>query len=317
MTSIPIFLCTDNDYAVPTYITLFSLLKNYRGTRPLSIYLLTPSSLSHKNARLLRKLSGVKIINMKDSYSSVSINTPWISTATMYRLLIPKIARGIEKCIYLDSDVVVEGDISELFNIGVEGYCLAAVKERTVSCDRDIELKEKLGVPSLKDYINAGVLLLNIKEIEGLADKLAKAGYRNDYPHNDQDAINAICYGSIKTLPLRYNAINHHVFDPFEDNVSQYGRAGIREERRDPLIIHYTGIYKPWAYKATRFGDRWWNYVKMQDEEVMRRHIRPFIKASKLPFRAVARERVKDITKKLGIYLTVCDLYQRAKNAFR
>lgn len=325
MTNIPIFLCTDNNFAVPTYITLFSLLENYHGCESLCIYILASSDLSRKNARLFQKLVGkheLRIIKIGDDYRAVSINTPWINTVTMYRLLIPRITKhigGIDKCIYIDSDTVVEGNILDLFNVDFDGYCIAAVKERYISCDRDERLKEKLGVESLKKYINAGVLLINIKEIEkqGLTDELEEAGYRDDYPHNDQDAINSVFYGRIKILPIRYNALNWYLDDKNEDNLKQYGRVNIREARKKPLIIHYIGRRKPWNCKDIPYAKVWWKYVQMQDDEIIRDYVRPFMKKSKLPLRYTIKETAKKITKKLGIYGTVRCIYKGIRKCIK
>ena len=187
---IPVFLSTDNNYAAAAYIALYSLLCNYGGGGEIRAYVLTPDDFAAKNQSMLRSLTGsfpfadVRIIPMGSSYASVKINTAYISTATMYRLLIPRLVKelgdaDIDKCIYLDSDLVVEGDISELFHIDMEDCCIAGVRERAIS-DKKME---ELQIPALDQYVNAGVLLMNLKEIErcGLAESLEDAGYRDDF----------------------------------------------------------------------------------------------------------------------------------------
>ena len=54
---IPIFFNTDNNYAVPTYITLFSMLYNYSGTSDICAYILTADDFSDKNKQMLKLLS--------------------------------------------------------------------------------------------------------------------------------------------------------------------------------------------------------------------------------------------------------------------
>lgn len=318
--SLPIFLCTDNNYAVPAYITMYSLLVNYTGTEKLRLYLLTSNDFESRYIHLFKSLKGnyeLQIINMQNSFDEVVINTSWITTATMYRLLIPKIARGlnIEKCIYLDSDIVVEGDISELFNIEIEGFCIGAVKERLISCDRDSELRGLLGVSNLRDYINAGVLLFNLIEIEkeGLSEKLEEAGHRTEYPHNDQDAINAVFHNRIHLLPIRFNAINAYLYDRKKDTENEYGSEAIQQARKDPIIIHYIGKCKPWASRGTILAERWWRYVRMQEKSIRTEYFKPFAKASKLAPKKRLKEMIKATTMKMDIYKPVRKFYHTIK----
>ncbi len=318
--SIPIFLSPDNNYALPAYITLYSLLINYRSSARLDVFLLVPSDFSERNEKLFKTLENqsallsISIINMKDSFADVPINTSWITTATMYRLHIPHLAQSysIDKCIYLDSDIIVEGDISELFDTDIDGYCVAAVKERAISCDRDAELRGLLGVPSLSNYINAGVLLLNIKEIEkqGLSGKLEEMGRESRFPHNDQDAINSVFYDQIKILPVRFNAISQYLYDQEEDSITQYGLSNLLDARKRPLIIHYIGKFKPWACNGTILASRWWKYVRMQDRSIQTDLIRPFIRSSKLSAKERVYEAVKTATKRLRIYKAAKLIYQ-------
>lgn len=104
-----------------------------------------PKDFFEKKTRLLKSFSGncccVDVIRMSDAYNSVAINNSHISTATLYRLMIPSIAKhylgnAIDSCIYLDSDAIVEGDITELFNVNVEGFCIARVWDPSIASEK-------------------------------------------------------------------------------------------------------------------------------------------------------------------------------------
>lgn len=312
---IVIFISTDNKYAVPAYITLYSMLKNYKGNRQIKVYILSSGDLDLENKTLLThlrqqfKFLDISIFNMGDSYNGVTIHKEYITTATMYRLLIPKILAeneegDIKKCIYLDADIVVEGNIDELFNIDVEGYCIAGVRERAISCDCDDNLRDQLGLPSLKDYINAGVIVLNLDEIrrQRIDSKMEEAGLTNDYRYNDQDVINTVCYGRIKLLPIIYNAMTPYLSKKDFKAVEQYGYTNLLEAIRNPVIVHYIGSSKPWIYRNTVMADLWWNYYKMQDNEIKRKYLDPFIKEVKLPLAVQIKEYVRSTAIHLGVY---------------
>ena len=305
--NITIFLATDNNFTVPTYVTLYSLISNYKGTNNVDVYVLTDNIFSTENENLLMKLSSnyfnIRIIRIENEYDIVTPNLSYITKTTMYRLLIPRIVNqlnnpNINKCIYLDSDIIVEGDITELYNIDVNGFLVAGVKDRAISNNRNDELREILNVPSLANYVNVGVLLFNISEInkQGMVEKLELAGYRNDYPYNDQDAINAEFYGKIKNIPLRYNAINIYLNDNKSDTYEQYGVESLVEARKSPLIIHYISDKKPWIYKKTPLAGAWWKYVNMQDEKE-KQIIFQFVKERKIPFKTKMKTQVLKLMK--------------------
>lgn len=98
---------------------------------------------------------------------------------TLLRLLADLIPEIPEKILYLDIDMMAAGDISELYNIDITDYEYAAVKE-------------KYGSKLLKpDYINAGMLLLNMNKIKetGLLEKARELIKKRKLLFADQDAI--------------------------------------------------------------------------------------------------------------------------------
>ena len=72
---------------------------------------------------------------------------------TLLRLLADLVPNIPEKLLYLDIDMMASDDISKLYNIDVSDYEYAAVKEKYGS------------VFLYPDYINAGMLLMNMKKI--------------------------------------------------------------------------------------------------------------------------------------------------------
>lgn len=98
---------------------------------------------------------------------------------TLLRLLADLIPEIPDKLLYLDIDIMVGKDISILYNINMEDYEYAAVREKYGS---------KLIRP---DYINAGMLLLNMKKIKEtkLLEKARELIKTKKLLFADQDAI--------------------------------------------------------------------------------------------------------------------------------
>ena len=98
----------------------------------------------------VQKLDVTDIYNQefKGSKNETAYCTPY----TLLRLLVDLVPDMPEKILYLDIDIMVGGDLNQLFSIDIEGYEYAAVKE-------------KYGCWLIRpDYINAGMLLINMKE---------------------------------------------------------------------------------------------------------------------------------------------------------
>lgn len=113
---------------------------------------------------------------------------------TLLRLLADLIPEMPEKLLYLDIDMMAGGDISELYSIDITNYEYAAVKE-------------KYGCWLIRpDYINAGMLLLNMKKIKetGLLEKSRELIKNRKLLFADQSAI---YYTTTKKLllPRIYN----------------------------------------------------------------------------------------------------------------
>lgn len=98
---------------------------------------------------------------------------------TLLRLLADLIPEIPDKLLYLDIDMMAGDDISKLYNIDISEYEYAAVREKYGS---------KMIRP---DYINAGMLLLNMKKIKetGILEKAREKIKTKKMLFADQDAI--------------------------------------------------------------------------------------------------------------------------------
>ncbi len=130
--------------------------------------------------------SSVKKVDVTDIYNKEFMGskneTAYCTPYTLLRLLSDLVfedIENIEKLLYLDIDIMVGGDIAKLYDIDIEGYEYAAVKE-------------KYGCWIIRpDYINAGMLLFNMKEIRKnkLLEKSRILIRKRKLLFADQDAI--------------------------------------------------------------------------------------------------------------------------------
>lgn len=135
------------------------------------------------------------------------------SIGTLYRLFIPDVLH-LERVIYLDSDVVVDLDIRELWDIPLEGNSLAGVLDHSHKKSTRIfsheAIRARLLGCRLPSYVNAGVLLMDLDRIRKHGDFFSTAmnwlaHHRHSATLADQDILNALFCGDIKLIDNRFN----------------------------------------------------------------------------------------------------------------
>lgn len=137
----------------------------------------------------------VDVTNLyKQEFENSKNKTPYCTPYTLLRLLADLVENLPDKILYLDIDMMAASDISELYNIDISEYEYAAVKEKYGS------------IFLYPDYINAGMLLFNMKKIKetGLLEKARNLIKNKKMLFADQDAIYYSTQAKL-LLPRKYN----------------------------------------------------------------------------------------------------------------
>ncbi len=198
---------------------------------------------------------------------------------TFFRMLIPEILEGIDKVIYLDADTLVLCDIADLYHIDLEDKLVAATFDPLISAWQSFDSGmrpyfNKLGIGEPGKYIQAGVLLLNVKEIQktGIMKTMLEEAFRGKYILNDQDILNIYIKNRVKFIDPRWNVINinSEALDICEKYLDDKLKQSLLSARKEPYIIHfveqsfpdkkirnkmYSDFYKEYA-KSTPFGKK-------------------------------------------------------------
>jgi lipopolysaccharide biosynthesis glycosyltransferase len=262
---IPIFLAGDNSYAPYIGTCIFSLLANTRPHK-YAFYLLTPADFSgeHKRSLLripqLYKNCTLHFVNMRNAFKHMKLNIEHVTYPTYYRLLIADMFPELDKCLYLDADLIVCQDIAALYAVNLDNYYAAAVKAPYVYLDKGgAAFLRSIGLAGEQHYFNAGVLLLNLKNIrrDRLTNRFKELAARN-LPTQDQDILNIACRGKVKPLDFKYNCMTKY-FNCRPQLAKIFGREMIDEAYSAPVIIHYCDKEKPWQYPLTAW---FWDYAR-------------------------------------------------------
>ena len=171
-----------------------------------------------------------------------------VTLATYYRLLIPIILPNkIDKVLFLDSDIIINGNLKGFWNENIEIYSHIA----TENVGDNLPYIKKIEMNSSSIYFNAGIMMINLKwwRENNIYEKSIE--FLKNNPHKitfwDQDVLNAILENKWLKFPLKYNAQSYLYSKSIEKkNLSNEELDAIN----NPLIVHFTGggDCKPWYY---------------------------------------------------------------------
>ena len=278
-TTIPIALISDDNYSLATSVAIESVIKNKNANSKYKIYVLG-IDISDKNKQLLesqsRNNAEVKVLELENKYKDINYSHPYISKALFFKFDIANVFSQYEKILYLDGDVIVNGDLTDFFETDLENNYAGVVKDLICYYEKHQPYNLKT-----ESYFNAGVMLLNAKKIreENLYPKFIEELTTHNYPNSDQDVFNVIFNKQIKFLSLKYDFINlYYLFNDFEEyrlknrqenhysseNIEIFSNNELKDfelSAKNPLIIHYAGD-KPWNLKRGKKFDIWKKYFR-------------------------------------------------------
>src|SRR5437867_11794970 len=164
----------------------------------------------------------LKFVPVDESVFRAATLGPGESHMTYCRILLPHLL-NVPRVIYLDCDVLVFRDLSELFNLDLSpGKFLAAVPDsETLSLAEDCPtIADALRLPAEGAYFNCGVMLMNLDELRKqhfLERAVEFLNRKSAYRFWDQSAINFLLYGQIHALPECWNRASW-CFDAQQNN---------------------------------------------------------------------------------------------------
>lgn len=148
-----------------------------------------------KSKKIDNKVTKIDVTNLyENEFYKCKNETAYCTPYTLLRLLADLVPDLPNKILYLDIDMMANDDISKLYNIDISEYEYAAVKEKYGS------------IFIWPDYINAGMLLLNMKKIKEtkLLEKARNLIKTKKMLFADQDAIYRSTTKKL-LIPRKYN----------------------------------------------------------------------------------------------------------------
>ncbi len=227
-------------------VTVCSALEASSGG--LNIYVLA-TAFTEKDKDDLRKswthhnCEKVEFLEIPDSFLKDFRSTKYLKSKSAYsRYFIGLLPASISRCVYLDTDLLVFKDLTQIAQLDFGTNILAAVRDVSVRTRPSWpELCERLGLKSESSYFNSGFLIVDLDawRRELIEQKLIRVSVEkfDQLDSQDQDALNIVFEGRTLYLDVAWN-------------ISQYERP----KSLDNHIVHLIGSIKPWhARYAAKF----------------------------------------------------------------
>lgn len=251
-----LFLVTDKQNLSNLHVTLVMLLAKANVDWQYHIYILFNEITYLDKAKILeltQKNTNFKIlfhaINENDFVTDLPSDTPHTSKVGRFKYLIGNF--DIEKALYIDTDILLRVDVSELFQVNLDGFIIGAVPDVN-----NRAFNKTLQLPPQYNYLNSGVLLIDCVQWKRLkmTELLLEVSIKREKEliYVDQDTFNIVCAEiGYKKLDLAWNFpaasqyFAHNIFVILKKYWRAYSFSEIIRAFKNPLFVHFIGKPKP------------------------------------------------------------------------
>ncbi|GHU70423.1 glucosyltransferase [Clostridia bacterium] len=284
MTRIPVALACDSNHFLPVTAAVTSLLENAAPSTFYDVYILIQSALQEELTEKLGEFTAQypnstiqTIVIGTDTLKEAVIKSAHLTVVTLYRIFLPELLPDVEKCLYLDTDTIVEKDLSSLYTWPIGDNYFAGVRAAANfgTTQRTKERMAKIGIPSMNHYVNNGVMLMNLAKMreDGIEQRMLDLVPKG-FECPCQDIMNKVCYGKVMTIPLHYNVMQKYMKPTEQAFFAQrgcrvcYSQEEYHQAKASPTVIHYVNrsdleLVKPWDTPSLPLANRWWHYARL------------------------------------------------------
>lgn len=245
--------CSADTAYLPHVSAMLHSLLGHTKSRPLRIWLVHGQPLSEEGCARLEEVvtkagAQLEYLQVPDS-AMVGFPTSKFHYSCWYRILLPELLPQLDRILYLDCDVIVADDIEPLWSTDLGDKLFAACINPILP--PMLKPLRQMGIQDLSDYLNSGVLLMDLARLreEKLSRQLRE--YATAHPDNqcpEQDALSVLFKGRWLSLHPRWNAQSALYDGELPPSLLIFTPQQAREAAQRPAIIHFNGPFKPWHF---------------------------------------------------------------------
>lgn len=276
-----ICIASDDNYASIMEVVIISALENNKKAEHICIHIFEDRISEKKKKEII---SIIDMYGRDCSFYDVNeamdklrrdLNNEWAnqnSYVAYSRIFMSEmLPEKVNKFLYVDCDVLICGDLTQLFSTDIGNNVIAAVK--------DVLPYKYIRSLGLDNYYNSGVLLIDNRSWKAnkISQKLieyCESHQDDEFP--DQDAINRVLQDKIFTLSPNYcvfypeNSFSTQLqYWGFGDKLSYYSVDELIDAKTNPIIIHFVDTIwgRPWhSNNINPYSKLWYQYYELLGE---------------------------------------------------
>lgn len=258
---IPVILACDENYAKYMSVTIASVVA---GTKEqINFYILDGGISDNNKEKLELQLRDtghiLKFVQIDTELFGTFPDIAHFSINTYFRYLIPDLEIKQRKVLYLDVDMVVCGDIAEIYNQNLDNRGIGAVvyADETFKPKAYGKYKRRLNIPPEHHYFNAGLLLIDCEYWKkyDIKQKLFEktAALKDVLEMPDQDVLNIVFNKNYKSLAAQYNLVVDLTAERHDFN-------NCISKLKGCFVLHFTGGkgMRPWLHADVPGAKYFW-----------------------------------------------------------
>ncbi|MCE0521825.1 MAG: glycosyltransferase family 8 protein [Methylacidiphilales bacterium] len=233
-------LCCNESLLPGLHATLASLTRNLGRREKVELHLFISGIDEASQLELRRTVAesggvGVLQFHEMDLSDFQDLRTLHGDRTIYMRLKLPDLLPDASLILYLDSDLIVNTDVCEMFALPLGDAPFGAVMAEPVSWSLDRDVFRKLGLNDDDRCLNSGVILFNAAVWRKTGVTQQALEFARTHPtllkSHDQTILNALFSRTYCDLPKHYNAM-----------LSPESRPVVASD----AIYHFMGSPKPW-----------------------------------------------------------------------
>jgi lipopolysaccharide biosynthesis glycosyltransferase len=262
---ISVSLALNNYYTSLAYVCMTSVLYSKNINSYISFYLLITKEVTQKNIDFLKSLYeqydyfNITILEINHRYDKV-LTSRYLTKEAYFRCSLGELIPYLNKIIYLDTDVIVFKDLTNIYNMNFNNKMILG---------QPVKFKKnaKTGFFS----INTGIILLNLKKMREI--KMEKEtlnilmNKKEKYNFLDQDLINKYFKKYLEIFPPEYHARPYNNSESIKFNNKSgnlYNNDYFLFSWKYPTMRHYYGYYKPSFLDINnKILEDWWYFARL------------------------------------------------------
>lgn len=213
-----ISIATNAAFIPGAFMALASLARNAKPESQLVFHVFTeqvnPRTMDELR-RVLKRIHPESVVKQYECDDKLLDGLPYWAGSRMasVRVYFPQIMKEVDRCLYLDCDIVYLASVEEHFSFFDESkYAVVVKDEGDHFCWNEVDRIEKYVGMKIErgEYFNSGVILFNFKKMreDNMSQKLAD--FMVDHPDSalpDQTALNCLFNHKTVMAPAKFNRL--------------------------------------------------------------------------------------------------------------